>query len=246
MRQSRKGPGQAQILYPQWRLKDDLNLSITHCASLKIFFFKLIYFISTVFCLCACLGITCTMVLREAGGGFRSPGTAVQTVVSHRACVMGLWKSSHCSDHWAIFPPSRTNSPTRKRFSLFFFLSKYFVDQEKKIDEYLLLLDFLMKKFLTDCIAIRYHGWWSEWEWHQELKLGLQLVETIRRSGLPGEGVALGVCRRGWGRGLWSFKTRSHSQLASPHLALTVDPNVMVIGSPTLWNSKTRIKCFLL
>lgn len=34
--------------------------------------------------------------------------------------------------------------------------------------------------------------------------------------------------------------------MASPPLALTVYPIVMVIGSTTLWNSKTRIKCVLL
>lgn len=42
--------------------------------------------------------------------------------------------------------PTRPQESKNLFSCFFFFLSKYFVDQEKKIDEYLLLLDFLMKK----------------------------------------------------------------------------------------------------
>lgn len=62
--QGHKGPGQAQLLlFPQWRwirtsgFKEDLTVSLTHSASLKIFFFNLRISSLGVFSLCACLGM---------------------------------------------------------------------------------------------------------------------------------------------------------------------------------------------
>lgn len=71
-----------------------------------------------------------------------------QLVVSHRVGEGNLEEQTLFLTAEPGFLQAEPTRPQESKnlFSCFFFLSKYFVDQEKKIDEYLLLLDFLMKK----------------------------------------------------------------------------------------------------